>query len=94
MPTSLFTTVRSPVLSGLTEMFKTAKQRKRKRKARRELQPRTPRPPQRMKRGLLRIAPGMNNGSTGTTVPYWLLSPSPATNVAAPAENQNPTEEN
>jgi hypothetical protein len=47
-----------------------------------------------MKRGLLRIAPGMNNGSTGTTVPYWLLSPSPATNVAAPAENQNPTEEN
>ena len=28
MPTSLFTTVRSPVLSGLTEMFKTAKQRK------------------------------------------------------------------
>ena len=28
MPTSLFTTVKPPVLSGLTEMFKTAKQRK------------------------------------------------------------------
>jgi hypothetical protein len=47
-----------------------------------------------MKRGLMRIAPGINNDSTGTTVPYWLLSPSPATNVAALAENQNPTEEN